>query len=173
MKSNKEIVRISEIKQIDDYKVFCKFNNGEDRYIDFKNLFESWNIKENDAEYPLLNLKEFKKVQLANGTLSWNNISVLLIDENNKEQSYPYEIDPIVLYQHSKLDLDKLFNNIGLLLKSEREKSGLTKKQLAKKSGISEEYISQLENEKTNIELLMLRDIMNKGFGKRLKISVE
>jgi transcriptional regulator with XRE-family HTH domain len=60
-----------------------------------------------------------------------------------------------------------------MLLKNERLKAGLTIKQLAKKSGISEEYISKIENEKSNIELLIIRDILKKGFDKRLKIFVE
>jgi len=62
---------------------------------------------------------------------------------------------------------------LGLLLKRERLKSGLTKKQLAKKSGISEEYITKLEQEKSNIELLIIRDILRNGFGKHLKINIE
>lgn len=105
--------------------------------------------------------------------MSWDNVTVSLIDENNKEKNYPYEIDPIVLYQNSQFDQDRIFENLGMLLKSERIKSGLTQIQLAKKSGISVEYISKLENEKSNIELLLIRDIMKKGFGKRLKINIE
>ena len=173
MKFDTKIVRISEISKIEYFKVFCKFNNGEYRYIDFEHLFKEWNIKKEDIEYPLLNGEEFNKVQLSNGTLSWQNIQVKLITEQKEEQNFPYEIDPIVLYQNSEIDFDKLIENIGLLLKSEREKSGLTMEELSLKSGISEEYISKLEDKKTNFELLLLRDIMNKGFGKRLKISVE
>jgi len=173
MKAQQKIVRISKINKIEGFIVFCTFSNSEYRHIDFEQLFQKWKVKKGDPEYPLLDKSEFKKVQLSNGTLSWNNVTVSLIDEDYKEQSYPYEIDPIVLYQNSQLDFDKLFDNIGLILKNERKKSGLTKSDLAKKSGISEEYITKLEDKKTNFELLVLRDLINKGFGKQLKISIE
>jgi DNA-binding XRE family transcriptional regulator len=173
MKNKPEIVRIKEIYKIEDFNIFCHFTNDEFRFVDFEQLFIQWKIKQGDIEYSLLNKTEFKKVNLVNGTLSWKNITVSLLDENGKENYYPYELDPIVLYQNSQIDQDKIFENFGMLLKNERLKSGMTQKQLAKKSGISEEYISKLENEKSNIELLIIRDIMQSGFGKRLKINVE
>ena len=173
MKQKPEIVRIKEIYKTEDFKVFCHFTNDEFRFVDFEQLFKQWKIKEGDIEYLLLNKSEFKKVKLVNGTLSWNNLTVSLLDENGKESNYPYELDPIVLYQNSQIDTDKIFDNFGMLLKNERLKSGMTQKQLAKKSGISEEYISKLENEKSNIELLIIRDILQNGFGKRLIINVE
>ena len=173
MKAKTEIVRIKEIYKTDNYKIYCLFSNDENRFIDFEKLFKNWKIKENDIEYKLLDLKELHKVKLSNGTLSWDNVTVSLLDENSKEKKYPYEIDPIVLYQNSEFDDEKIFENLGLLLKRERIKSGLTKKQLAKKSGISEEYITRLENEKSNIELLIIRDILRSGFGKQLRINIE
>ena len=173
MKTKQKIVRIKEIYKINDFKIFCHFSNDEYRYINFKKLFKTWNVKRGDTEYLLLDKNELQKVKLSNGTLSWECVSVSLIDENNQEQQYPYEIDPIVLYQNSIFDEDKIFDDIGMLLRNERKKSGLTRKQLAKKSGISEEYITKLEDEKTNIELIMLKDILNKGFGKKLQINVE
>ena len=168
-----EIVRIKNIYNIEDYKIYCLFSNGEYRYIDFDLLFKTWDIKQDDIEYKLLNINELQKAKLSNGTLSWDNVKVKLLDENNKENEYPYEIDPIVLYQNSYLDQEKLIDNLGILIRSERKKAGLTQKQLAKKSGISIEYISKLENQKANIELLIYRDILKKGLGKRLKINID
>jgi len=173
MKTKNEIVRIKEIYKIEYFKVFCVFTNEEFRYVDFSELFKLWDVKETDPEYKLINITDFQKFKLVNGTLSWQNILVSLIDEHGKEKKYPFEIDPIVLYQNSKIDLEKVLENFGMLLRNERIKSGLTTKQLAKKSGISEAYISKLENEKSNIELLMIRDILQSGFGKRLKINIE
>jgi len=173
MKSKIEVVRIKEIYKKDKFKIYCLFNNDEHRFIDFEELFKKWNIKQGEVEYPLLNNIEFQKVKLVNGLLTWDNITVSLIDKNKQEIYYPYEIDPVVLYENSQIDHDKIFENLGMFLKNERIKSGLSQKQLAKKSGISEEYISTLENEKSNIELLIIRDIFKNGFGKRLKINIE
>lgn len=173
MKAKKEIIRIKKLYKIEDFKVFCHFSNGEYKFIDFKKLFKKWNIKKNDIEYPLLDKKKFQKVSLINGALSWTNTKVVLLDQNNEEKEYPYQIDPITVYQNSQFDQEKLVENLGILLKNERVKSGLSKKELAKKSGISEEYISKLENNKSNIELLIIRDIIKNGFGKNLKISIE
>ncbi len=44
MKLDTKIVRISKISKIEYFKVFCKFNNGEYRYIDFEHLFKEWTI---------------------------------------------------------------------------------------------------------------------------------
>lgn len=173
MKTNIEIVRINDIYKKEDYKIYCLFSNGETRYVDFEKLFDAWQVNLNDIEYKLLDLSELHKVKLSNGTLTWDNISVSLLDENGKEKEHPYQIDPISLYQKSQIDEEKMLENLGLLLKQERLKSGLTKNQLAKKSGISEEYITRLENEKSIIELLMIRDILRYGFGKNLRINIE
>ncbi len=173
MKPKPEIVRIKEIYKTEGFKIYCQFTNDEYRFVDFEKLFKLWNITQSDVEFPLQEKDELQKVRLVNGTLSWKNVTVSLIDENGRKKQYPYEIDPIVLYQNSQIDLDKAFDNIGMLLKNERIKSGLSQKQLAKKSRISEAYISKLENEKSNIELLIIRDIFKNGLGKSLTLNVE
>jgi len=173
MKQKREIVRIIDIYKTENFKIFCHFTNGEYRFVDFEMLLNKWNVKRKDIEYKLLDKTELQKVKIVNGTMSWDNISVSLLDEKGNEKLYPFELDPIVLYENSQIDEDKIFENFGMLLKNERLKAGLTTKQLAKKSGISEEYISKIENEKSNIELLIIRDILQNGFGKRLRINVE
>ena len=169
----KEIVRIQEVYKIEGFKIYCLFDNDEYRYIDFEALFQTWNVVENDIEYPLLDVQEFKKVGLSNGTLSWSNLKIKLVDDQTNEKEYPYEIDPIVLYAHSQFDQEKLVDDLGILIRRERKKAGLTQKQLSEKSGISIEYISKLENKKANIELLIYRDILKNGFGKSLKINID
>ena len=173
MKQAVEVVRIKEIYKKDGFKIYCLFSNGEHRFIDFEALFKQWKIGPSEVEHPLLEAAELQKAELVNGTLSWGNLAVWLVGEDGEEKRYPYEIDPIVLYQNSQLDQDALVENLGALLKTERIKSGLTVKQLAKKIGISEEYITKLEDEKSNLELLLIRDILKKGFGKHLTINVE
>ncbi len=167
------IPRIKEINNISGFKVHCLFNTGEYRIIDFEQLFKSWNLTPTDFEYPLLKQSEFEKVELRNNTLSWKNIIVVIIDENGKEQKTPYEIDPIMLYNNSKYDNEKFIENLGALLRSERLKAGLTQEQLAQRCGKSKNYISKVENNKTGIELSVFRRIVEKGFGRKLKVEIE
>lgn len=52
MKPKQEIVRIKEIYKKEDFKICCLFSNEEYRYLDFEQLFKTWNIKRGDTEYP-------------------------------------------------------------------------------------------------------------------------
>jgi hypothetical protein len=70
MTSNTKIPRIIEIKKLEDLTIQVMFNNGALKNLDFEKIFAFWQITKNDIEYPLLQEKEFKKVQLRNHTLS-------------------------------------------------------------------------------------------------------
>ena len=48
----------------------------------------------------------------------------------------------------------------------------MTQEELAQKSGTSKHYISRIENDKSNIEVMTLKKIVE-GFGKRLEINFE
>ncbi len=172
MKRKIATIRIKEIYRIEGFSVFCLFSNEEYRYVDFEAIFSKWKIAPNDPEYPLLQILDFQKVSLLNGTLTWENIRTALQDEKGNLVSHAYQIDPLVLYQNSQVDTDKMLDNLGLLLKNERIKSVLSIQEVAQKSGVSEEYITKLENEKSNIELLIIRDILKKDLGKSLQIKV-
>jgi len=173
MRRNLKIPRILKINKIEGFKVFCMFNNGELRMIDFESLFKKWNISEKDVEFLLLQKKEFDKVQLRNYTLSWSNIKIELADENGKKQTHPYEIDPIVLFQNSETVQTDELSKYGSIIRRARIKAGLTQKQLAEKSGTSRFYISRLENNKTDVELSTIRKIVEAGLGKHLKLVIE
>jgi DNA-binding XRE family transcriptional regulator len=165
--------RIIKIERIDGFKIYCMFNNGESKLIDFNSILKEWELAPTDIEYPLLEKKEFQKVKLRNHTLSWDNITVLLINEEGKEEQFPYEIDPYYLYQKSLAVESKYSFKIGGLIRSARLKEGLTQEQLALRSGTSRFYISRLENEKTDIELSTFRKIIEAGLGKSLRVVIE
>ena len=173
MRKNLKVPRILQIKKINGFKVICMFNNGEFRMIDFKLLFNKWNVSKNDIEYPLLEIKFFKKVELRNFTLSWKDIQVKLLSEDGTEESHPYEIDPIVLFQNSKSVENDEISKYGSLIRRARKKAGLTQEQLAEKSGTSRFYISRIENDKTDIELSTFRKIVEAGLGKHLRLVIE
>ena len=165
--------RILKIERIDGFKIYCMFNNGESKLIDFNSIFKEWNLTPDDIEYPLLKKKEFQKVKLINNTLSWDNLTIMLMTEKGKEEKFPYEIDPYFLYQKSQVVENKHSFKIGILIRNARKKAGLTQEQLALRSGTSRFYISRLENEKTDIELSTFRKIVEAGLGKHLKVLIE
>jgi len=173
MRKKLKTPRIIKIERIDGFKIFCMFNNGESKLIDFNSIFKEWKLTPNDIEFPLLEKKEFQKVRLRNHTLSWENITVILLNEEGKEDKSPYEIDPIFLYQNSQTTESKYSFKIGGLIRNARLKAGLTQEQLAMRSGTSRFYISRLENEKTDVELSTFRKIIEAGLGKKMKVVIE
>lgn len=167
------VKRIVKIHNLEGYKIYCLFNNGESRIIDFKDLFKRWNIKKTDIEYRIKkSVKEFKKVELIEGTLTWRNLKYTTEDEEGKEMILYYDLDPIVLYENSELDESRELQ-IGMLIKKSRSELGLTQEELAKRSGTTKHYISRVENNKTGIEISTLKKIIEGGLGRRMKISIQ
>jgi len=168
MRSIKKIVKVHQTK---GYKVTCLFNNGESRVIDFKSLFESWKIKKGHIAYPLSDkLSEFKKFKIIDGSFVWENIKFESLDDEGSTMIQYFDLDPIVLYENSKIDKSRSLM-IGLMIKEARKELGLTQDELARKSGTSKHYISRIENEKSGIELMTLKKIVE-GLGKRLQINI-
>jgi DNA-binding XRE family transcriptional regulator len=62
---------------------------------------------------------------------------------------------------------------IGLQLKKAREEKHLTQTQLAELVDKKREYISRIENNGSNLTLKTLYDIVEKGFGGKVRISIE
>lgn len=166
------IKNIVKIHKIENYQLFCLFNNGESRVIDFEQLFKKWKISEQHIAYPLVvNQAEFAKVQVIDGSLVWENIHFVSQDENGQDMIQFFDLDPIVLYENSIEDKSRLLS-IGAMLRQARKEIGLTQAELAAKTGTSKHYISKIENEKSGIELMTLKKIVE-GLGKRLQISIE
>ena len=62
---------------------------------------------------------------------------------------------------------------IGYKIKSAREALNLTQEQLAERVDKKRPFISKIENDGENITLRTLFDIVERGLGRRLKISFE
>ncbi len=62
---------------------------------------------------------------------------------------------------------------IGLLLKKARESQNMTQEELAQKVDKKRTYISRVENNGSNITLSTLFDIVEKGLGGKVNISIE
>lgn len=174
MKGLRSIPRILKINKVDRYNVSCLFNNGESRVINFQKLFEDiFKVKEGDPAFELLaDYGAFKQLEIIGNTIGWKNIGIHSEDEEGKKVFYHYDLDPIVLYKNSIPDPERN-PVIGLMIKQARMEAGLTQEQLAKKSGTSKHYISRVENNKTDIELLTLMKIIEAGLGKRLQIEIK
>jgi transcriptional regulator with XRE-family HTH domain len=71
--------------------------------------------------------------------------------------------------------LDREFDSfrIGLLLKKAREKKHLTQQQLGDLVDKKRTYISKIENDGGNMTLKTLYEIVEKGLGGKVKISIE
>ncbi len=75
--------------------------------------------------------------------------------------------------RRDELERDFESFKIGLLLKKAREEKHLTQLELAELVDKKREYISRIENNGSNLTLKTLFDIVEKGLGGRVKISIE
>jgi DNA-binding XRE family transcriptional regulator len=75
--------------------------------------------------------------------------------------------------RRDELDRDFESFKIGLLLKKAREERQLTQDQLAGLVEKKRTYISRVENNGSNLTLKTLYDIVEKGLGGKVKISIE
>lgn len=75
--------------------------------------------------------------------------------------------------RRDELERDFSSFQIGLLLKKAREEKHLTQLELAKLVDKKREYISKIENNGSNLTLKTLFDIVEKGLGGKVKISIE
>lgn len=100
--------------------------------------------------------KNLKKME----TKSWNNIKDSVYGDIGTER-------------RDELERDFESFKIGLLLKKAREEKNLTQSELAELVDKKREYISKIENNGSNLTLKTLFDIVEKGLGGKVKISIE
>ncbi len=75
--------------------------------------------------------------------------------------------------RRDELDRDFESFKIGLLLKKAREEKHLTQEQLAELVDKKRTYISRVENDGGNMTLKTLFEIVEKGLGGKVKISIQ
>ena len=63
----KPVLRISEVRPMDNYRLWVRFNNNEEKIFDFKPLLNS------PAFAPLSDIEIFKGVYIDYGIPVWNN----------------------------------------------------------------------------------------------------
>ena len=75
--------------------------------------------------------------------------------------------------RRDELERDFESFKIGLLLKKAREEKHLTQSELAELVDKKREYISRVENNGSNLTLKTLFDIVEKGLGGKVRISID
>ena len=93
-------------------------------------------------------------------TKSWKNIKDEVYGKKGTER-------------RDELERDFESFKIGLLLRKAREEKNLTQEQLAVIIDKKRTYISRVENNGSNLTLKTLYDIVEKGLGGKVKISIE
>jgi len=173
MRRKNILPRVLQINRIDGLTISVTFNNGESRIIDFQEFFDRIEVKEGSPEYILKDPKEFAKVEVDSNTLSWKNVKQSIPALDGGLTEVPYEICPDTIYAISQPERTKNDEQIGRLVKYNRLKSGLTQQELAARSGTTRNYISRIENNRSDIELGTLRKIIEIGLGKKLEIVIK
>ena len=75
--------------------------------------------------------------------------------------------------RRDELERDFESFKIGLLLRNAREEKNLTQEQLGELVDKKRTYISRVENNGSNLTLKTLFDIVEKGLGGKVNISIE
>jgi DNA-binding XRE family transcriptional regulator len=173
MRRSIKVPRILKINWITGLTVSVIFNNGESRVIDFQKVLKSIKAEENSPASVLYYPDEFAKAEVKNNTLSWSNVGQYITLKNKDRIKVPFEIGADVLLKFSKPEKPELVIRIGKSIREARIKSGLTQKELALMSGTTRNYISRIENDRSDFELATLRKIIETGLGKQLEIKIK
>ena len=104
-------------------------------------------------------------------TLEWVNYPTTFTFKG-KIQTVPTDLDPDVLYQESTFVRKIEAIPVGNMLKVAREKAGLSQTDVAINAGTTRNYISRIENGKSDIQLETLHKIVELGLGKELLLQV-
>lgn len=94
------------------------------------------------------------------GVKSWDEIKDSVYGEKGTER-------------RDELERDFESFKIGILLRQARKEKNLTQSQLASLINKKRSYISRIENNGNNITLKTLYDIVEKGLGGKIKISID
>ena len=100
------------------------------------------------------------KKQIMMETKSWKEIKDSVYGKEGSER-------------RDQLDRDLESIKIGILLRKAREEKNLTQAQLAELVDKKRTYISRVENNGSNLTLKTLYDIVEKGLGGKVNISID
>lgn len=170
MKPLPKIARIIEVKP---FKITLLWNISEIRVLDFAPLFEQWEAEGDTKMAALRDWETFKQVAVSeNRTLCWPNVPVSFTFKGETRTS-PLELDALELYRQSTLVKKTEPVNVGAMLREAREAAGLSQADVALKSGTTRNYISRIENDKSDIQLETLQKIVELGIGGEIVVQIK
>lgn len=173
MKKVNNLPRVVAINSIDGFVMSIHFNTGENRLVDFKELFEKKTAKNDPLLYEQLLTKEkFNSVQVQEGTLQWTAIHKTISLNSGKSFEVLFDVDPTVIYEASKTDTATNEKGIGSFLQSVRLEEGLTQEQLASKSGITKKRIQQIEADETDVTYREVKQFIEVGLNRKLELTL-
>lgn len=169
----KRIPRITGIYKIEFPTVGCIFTTGEYRIINLKTLFQKLKMSKDQFGYELLTNNDlFNAVEVSNNTLSWKDLTLAIELPSGELKNLPFEMDPISIYNFSKPDPSKENQyKVGRTIKNLRLKLKLSQTEIAQQIGSNKQYISRIENDKSDLEFNTLKRIYELGFNRKLFIS--
>ena len=148
------------------------FNNGESRLVDIAKLFADSPGGLGPLEEKIVASDEvFASAAVLDYTVGWPGVGLASTDSEGQSVIYPYDIDPLVLYQAGVLD-EEVSIDLGKKIRTIRKANGLTQEELARRSGTTKHYISRLENNKSDVEFLTLKKIVEAGLNKKLTVDI-
>ena len=167
------ILRILKIYKIEFPQIGCVFSNGEYRLINVRKIFKELGIRKDDFGFELLNEEAlFNSVELDNGTLSWKGLTKNISLPGGRVSALSFDMDPINLYKYSQPDPSKKEPyKVGQLIKSVRSRLKLSQESLAQSIGSNKQYVSRIENDKSDIEFNTLNRIFEMGFDKKVCLT--
>ncbi|MES2387038.1 MAG: helix-turn-helix transcriptional regulator [Bacteroidota bacterium] len=160
---------ISKIISIEGFAVTLLWTNREVRRKDYSTEMDEWAADPQLA--PLTNPAEFAKAIVENGTLAWPNAIYEVHDyeEWGCDRFQYVIIDSDVIYEESeRIGALESHKQLGIMVKSARLAVKMTQEELASRTGFTKQYISRLENGRSDIQFGSLLQIMEVGLGKYL-----
>lgn len=169
----KPLPKIARIIEVEPFKITLLWNTSEIRELDFAPLFGQWEAEGDTKMAALRDWEVFSQVTLSeNRTLCWPNIPVAFTFKGTT-RSNPLELDALELYRQSTLVKKTEGFNVGAMLRKAREAAGLSQADVALKSGTTRNYISRIENDKSDIQLETLQKIVELGIGGEIVMQIK
>lgn len=173
-KGLRNIPRVLKINRIENRTISLLFNNGQSKLVDIKQFLEAnGGLNSGSLGNKVIENDEvFNSAIIVENTLTWPGIGIYSKDFSGNDVFYAFDLDSLMLFESGVID-EATVIDIGIKIKQLRKELGLTQEQLAKRSGTTKHYISKIENNKSDIEIMTLKKIIEAGFDRRLSLSIE
>ena len=152
--------------------IVALWSNNDVRRIDFAPMFAKWKESGDNELLRLSEPQKFRAVSISQTkTLQWKSVK-RAFTWKGQTRYRATELDPYVLFEQSVLIKNEQ-PLTGNLLKTAREKAGMSQSDLAQKSHTTSDFISKVESGEKVIPLEELQNIVEQGLGKKLRLEIQ